>query len=511
MNRLPERLTDLDGLRAARWIRESTKRQVDNFGPESQRRHQDAAIARYGLVDTGIVWSVAHSGRTIAATSAFEEMLAAAGRDFDVLLVGYVSRIARDMETAASAKRRMHSAGAVLLFCDERVLTSDPDQWDTWARETVEAESYSRKLAKRVTEAYAVKFSRDREPGGNPPLGFHRLDGTMRPDPDTIGRAVAVFERYASGTVSLPVLAAETGIDHEALKVMIRNPVYNGWVRRHRRKADEQILPASWRADPPVSDALWARVQAVRGDRDTGGGRSTRRHVHLLAGRLFCACGVRIRAEATTKRQRWVFRRYRHRDACEHWDRDTRIAGWFEDPIAAQVQGMRVGPSMLVRLRALAAGDTPAPDATALLRRQAERDLEDLARRHARRQVSTDAYLAEHARLTAHMDAIRAPERGAGIDPDRAIAWLRDVRRTWAGTTDEGRRAIVQALYERITVTSEGFVSVRLTPAAQAHGAALSLPVTVALARPEGREHRPATVAIPIEGRDGWRRAERSA
>ncbi len=45
-----------------------------------------------------------------------------------------------------------------------------------------------------------------------------------------VARAVGVFERYASGAVSLVELQAETGIDHEALRVMIRNPTYNGWV-----------------------------------------------------------------------------------------------------------------------------------------------------------------------------------------------------------------------------------------------------------------------------------------
>src|SRR6185369_6432581 len=66
--RLPRSLEDLRGLRSARWTRESTAGQVDNFGPDAQREQQDRAISRYGLTDTGISWSVAHSGRTIATT-----------------------------------------------------------------------------------------------------------------------------------------------------------------------------------------------------------------------------------------------------------------------------------------------------------------------------------------------------------------------------------------------------------------------------------------------------------
>lgn len=513
MTRLPARVEDLRGLRAARWIRESTAEQRERYGPDAQRRIQDADIRRLGLVDTGLAWEPAHSGATVYRSDAMREMLdAARAGAFDVLVVAYLSRWQRNLrQTLNLLEDQLHPAGVAVWFCDEEILSSNERSWDQLVDEAKAAESWLRRHRRRVAEGYAAKFERHADPGGNPPLGFRRVDGLIEVDPDTIGRAVAVFERYAAGTLSLVALEAETGIDAEALKVMIRNPIYNGWVRRHPKGADVTQLPAAWRDHPPVPDELWARVQQVRADRDTGGGRSTQRHVHMLAGRLFCPCGERIRAEATTKKQRWVFRRYRHRSSCEHWTQDTRIAGWFEDPIAAQITGMRLGAGHLASLRALAASDARAPDPSSLRRRQMERELEDLARRHARRAIATDAYLREHARITALLDAPAERATTTALDPDRAIAWLRDIRRTWTETDDEGRRGIVAALYERITVTSEGFVGARLTQQAQRHLVALAMPETVALARPEGREHRPATVTIPIEGRRDWRAAVRSA
>jgi DNA invertase Pin-like site-specific DNA recombinase len=125
----------------ARWIRESTRGQYDNYGPEAQRDQQDHALRRWDLVDTGIEWQVAHSGRTVGSTGQFQEMVARAGRDYDVLLVGYVSRFARNLRTAVNARHDLHAAGAAILFCDERVLSSDEDEWEAWARETVEAEA----------------------------------------------------------------------------------------------------------------------------------------------------------------------------------------------------------------------------------------------------------------------------------------------------------------------------------------------------------------------------------
>jgi hypothetical protein len=83
---LPPSIDAIEGLRVARWFRESTNGQFDNFGPDAQRTQQDRAISRYGLIDTGLEWSVAASGWKEAwRTRVWEAMLIAArnGR-FDI-------------------------------------------------------------------------------------------------------------------------------------------------------------------------------------------------------------------------------------------------------------------------------------------------------------------------------------------------------------------------------------------------------------------------------------------
>jgi superfamily II DNA or RNA helicase len=98
MSRLPGTVEDLGGRRAARWIRESTPGQFDRYGPEAQADLQDRAIARLGLTDSGLAWRAAHSGRTVYRSAEMVAMLGAAQRgDFEVLLVGYVSRWQRNL------------------------------------------------------------------------------------------------------------------------------------------------------------------------------------------------------------------------------------------------------------------------------------------------------------------------------------------------------------------------------------------------------------------------------
>jgi DNA invertase Pin-like site-specific DNA recombinase len=123
----PRSRSDLKGLRAAHWGRESTGRQADRFGPAAQREQRDRAIKDHGMIDTSIEWLVAHSGRTVAATNEFSEMLSRAGRDYDVLVVGYVSRFARNLHTAVNARHDLHAAGAAIFFADERLLSSDEE------------------------------------------------------------------------------------------------------------------------------------------------------------------------------------------------------------------------------------------------------------------------------------------------------------------------------------------------------------------------------------------------
>ena len=225
---LPRSLEDLRGRRAARWIRESTAGQADNFGPDAQLEQQSRAIERWGLVDTGGAWQVAHSGRTIAATGQWAEMLAGAGEDWEVLVVGYVSRFARDLRTAVNARHDLHARGAVILFADERVLSSDEDEWERWAREAVEAEAYSRRLAKRIREGYAAKRRRLGVPGGNKaPLGTVRDGRTITVDEVDMAVVRRVYELAAGGRTDREV-GAVTGLALKHVAEILTNPFYIG-------------------------------------------------------------------------------------------------------------------------------------------------------------------------------------------------------------------------------------------------------------------------------------------
>ncbi len=156
-------------------------------------------------------------------------------------------------------------------------------------------------------------------------------------DPQAIGLAVGLFVRYAVGTVSIAQLAAETGFAEMRIQQILRNPIYNGWVRRHRGPS-EQRRPAAWRCDPPVDDELWATVERIRRKKSRGGGPGKRERVDLLAGLLECVCGRRIRSDG-----RFADGRHRklHPDACTRWGSQSRYGDEvWEAPVLAQASSM---------------------------------------------------------------------------------------------------------------------------------------------------------------------------
>ena len=206
MRRLPAAIEELTGRRAARWIRESTAGQYDRYGPEAQAEMQDRAITRLGLTDSGLAWRAAHSGRTVYRSAEMVDMLGSAQRgEFDVLLVGYVSRWQRNLRrTLELLEDKLHAVGVPVYFCDEEILSSSDRDWDQLVGEAQDAERYSRRLSRRIREGYASKRAKQRDPGGRPPYGFRRNAGKLlEPDPERAPMVRRIYDLAAAGLPDL--------------------------------------------------------------------------------------------------------------------------------------------------------------------------------------------------------------------------------------------------------------------------------------------------------------------
>jgi DNA invertase Pin-like site-specific DNA recombinase len=479
---LPRSLDELGGMRAARWFRESTAGQWDNFGPDAQREQQDRAIARWGLVDAGLEWSVASSGWTSAwRTATWEAMIGTAqGGAFDVLVVGYVSRFLRNLkQTLIAVEDHLHAAGVVVLFADERLLSSDPGSWDQFIREAHEAEAYSRKLSKRVGEGYAAKRRRLGVPGGNKaPFGIIRegKPSVLRIDEEQAPIVIRAYQLAATGSTDWEV-AAQTGLAKTHVGELLTNPIYAGRLRTGEVAAIAPII------DP----ALWSTVQTMRERRRT---RTPGRIVKgQYALRLRCAgCGRYLFGDVG---------RYRHPPpTCEAFlaarplvpcrrsrngDRvDTRIKGnsypkeWYEDAVGELLGhiGSLDDRTVTEVVRLYAEGMAKTDELTLA---RIEREREEASQRLARtRDIA--AWQATMARLDAESAVARQPRQQQRMAPEEVVAYLRSLPTLWNDAGPEGRQALASALFTKLEV--EGYTKMRyeLTPDAVTLGLGAALP-----------------------------------
>jgi hypothetical protein len=117
LKRLARSLDGVRGLRVARWIRESTAGQYDRYGPASQREQQDRFIERHGLVDTGLVFEVAHSGTTVWRSATMTEMLA------EARAIEWLRALAESVQQADVPKERADLMHAIY----DRITVAGPE------------------------------------------------------------------------------------------------------------------------------------------------------------------------------------------------------------------------------------------------------------------------------------------------------------------------------------------------------------------------------------------------
>lgn len=460
---LPRSLDELRGLRAARWLRESTDAQLDNFGPDAQREQQDRAIERWGLVDTGLAWQVAHSGRTVGSTAQFREMMAAAGVAYDVLVVGYVSRFARDLRTAVNARHDLHAAGAAILFADERILSSQEDRWDEWAREAVEAESYSRKLARRIREGYAAKRRRLGEPGGRPPFGFvrHGRPPQLRPVAERLVQVRHAY-RLGAGGMADRAVSAQLDLPIDTVRGILTNPIYVGRLR--------DGTPAA--VEPVVDGPTWDEVQRRRAARHTRGGKPAHYRVYALSMLRCAACGTRLTGDGG---------RYRHRNPCPEfvaarrrrawknalvkWPGESHPAALYEDLVPRVLSAASLSAADLARGAAWYATRQPVPDPVALRRLAAERE-RALARYARDRRI--DALEQRMAELDADEAALQIPQDLQPPDWAEVLALVQALPALWSDpdARPEDRRALAEAAFTSIDALGARRVAFTMTPEA---------------------------------------------
>lgn len=464
---LPRRLSDLAGLNAAAFIRVSTDQQ--QLSPPAQRDIIENFATEHGLTIV-LTKELTISGRDAWRDPAVVEITEAVERGrIRAVIVSTLDRMGRSPRTDIFIED-IEQANAVLIDASNELISGNPAHRRAMRLGIATAGNERELIRDRVTAGIANRFEQYLDPWGHPPYGFRRTGdepSLLTIDPETMPNAVALFERYASGTVSFDQLAEDAPLGREGLADLLANRLFNGWVRRYG-----EWRAAPWRQNPPINDTLWERVQAVRATRSrSGGARSTKRH-HLFDGLLACAgCGRRLRLDGFGGTGR-PYQRIRHVAPCIDWGRAERkaLATW-QDPLIAQVSNLEYGPEVIADVVAHLNAEVPTPTRPSLRQQQ------DIAQQLVAGTISGQQ--AED-RLQALRAAPTTPAPRRAVTSAQIRAALENMHSTWMLAEPEVRAQLTHAIYAQIPIYSDGrFGEIELTADATAKGLPRALPVQV--------------------------------
>lgn len=298
-------------LTAAGYCRVSTADQAEHgfsLGEQERLLREDAE--RRGetflraYVDAGL------SGRSKEKRPELNRMLDAADqREFDVLIIPSLDRLARNARDAHAIFAHLEQAGVAI-----RSLRGDVDTASATGKLMTGlmasfAEFESNVIGERTRAGKRAAARKGRPNGGPRAFGFDRADGALVPRPAEIAVVRRIFEEYVAGTTQTQIAvglnrdgfttARGCRWNQSQVSQVIRDPLWVGVIRNKEGEfegAHGEVIPRD----------LWEQAQAIsRSSGRRGGGRPAKNFL-LGNGLLHCGrCGSSMRVRREPKQHGW--------------------------------------------------------------------------------------------------------------------------------------------------------------------------------------------------------------
>lgn len=453
-------------------VRESSGPQLDMTGPLQQRRAADRAVTQLGIRPIDHVYTLAHTGTDIFSNPVIHEVIrdARAGK-MDFLIVAYGSRFARDLHDAMVFLDLLFSVGVPVYFCKEDVLAGYQVRWmREIGRELLEAHEFSDELSAQREETIRINWDQHGIRNGRAPFGYRWDDGRpsrmVRDERLMLDRPcyqwlVWIFERVAENRERLQKVCDvmnEQGLRtvnggrwyKQALLTVLRNPVAIGVLRFHIGRPDED---RRYREDLRViPDELFERV----GELMTFRGKShqapeRRKHISVLRNVARCeGCGDHYRAGAL------------HNNGYAYLiHRDSFITPSQCPYLRLTVNQQKIEAQLQKWFDALAL----PPDAIARVERYLRERPEDRERELLRSRLVDKRVRARDAWVDGDLsreewERVRelVDQQLRSLPPEptppapRSVKAIAELGRVWREANPSERQALVEQLFERITL-----------------------------------------------------------
>lgn len=464
--------------RAVAYTRVSDEEQArpDRFSLPAQRAGIEAHCAARGWEIAAWYADEGKSAKTdnINKRPAFRQMVADLQEghvEAEVLVTHTLDRFARNALLALTVLRDMSDRGILYSSATESDFDyADPDKRLHLHILCMFAEYFSLKLSQHVAKGKRQRAISGLK-NGRPPFGYMRgPERVIVPHPEQAPVVRSLFDRYATGRVSLTDLARSCRqqgyprLTTSTLHKLLTNPVYIGDVVHRRRDDGAEALRVEGLHAPLVERAMFDRVRGLLRTRGHNAGEKLRVFSYPFAGLLFCAhCGRRLHAH-TGERRYASYKCANDRTLGEPCTARRRGIGGVlvDEQMASVIAGLALPEDWADQIPDL---DDPLPVDVEAQRRTIERELERKRQLLRHGHLTEAEYVEDRAELEARLAAL-APLPV----PDQHIAAerLRDLCVAWShpGVSVEQRRDLAHALFRRIVVDLDAreVVEVHLHP-----------------------------------------------
>jgi DNA invertase Pin-like site-specific DNA recombinase len=478
------------------YLRVSSKRQLEGEGLGDQWRACLAYATREHLTIVGLYVDPAISGRKERRPAIDQLKRDAVGRRFRTVLFFKVNRVGRNARASYETAEEIERHGLAVVSATEPFRRGTAAGNLTFGMLVTVAQFGSDQLSEVMKTRLAHKAQQGRWVGPTP-LGTRVEDGVLTAA-EGLPIVEALWRRYAGGGESFMSAAdwlnaqghrtaGGQPFSRESVRTLLKSRAYCGYVSaggvEYPGLHGELFLDAR---------DLWARTQAIMGERQGGAGSSCATVTPLawLTGRLWCEhCrehheGVSCKLWHRTNTGRdGVKRRYFRCagfDSRIHPDADMVPAATLEaqgiELLAALTIPTEHLPAVLERAHALVA-ERAGPPRLTLNPEQLQQQIERLGEAYTDGALSRERYQKRLAELRAQQAEAAETGPTLTLDERAALALLRDVPALVASARPEHLRQLVTAAFSRLWV--EGSAIVAVTPRAEIYPLLVARSITM--------------------------------
>ncbi|HXO39851.1 MAG TPA: recombinase family protein [Thermoanaerobaculia bacterium] len=461
--------------KVAIWIRVSTEDQARGESPE-HHEHRARAYAEIKGWQVVTLYNLAGvSGKAVMAHPEARRMMEdVRARRISGLIFSKLARLARNTKELLDFAEFFKAEGADLISLEESIDTSTPSGRFFYTVVAGMAAWEREEIASRVAASVPVRAKLGKPTGGAAPFGYRWHEKQLIPDPEEAPIRRLMYELYIEHGRMLTVarLLTERGyrtrgggkFSHTTVERLIRDPTAKGTRRaNYTRSLGEGkkwvLKPAhEWvtsEVEAIVPEELWNGANALLAEkRAAGKPRTARKPVHLFAGLTFCHCGGRMWVPSNTPK--YVCKACRNKVPQADLERvfQEQLKAFFLSPeqvagaLSQADQEVQAKADLLEALRREADRLKAEADEIFQLYLAKEITARTLGERHQPIEDRRVELEAEIPRLQGEIDFLRIQH----LSREEVVSEAEDLYDRWEELTPHDRRAIIQAIVERVTV-----------------------------------------------------------